>query len=822
MQVLIVDDDDFALSVLDATLARMGYGVVVAHDGAEAMQILRAGDIRLVITDWDMPEMNGVDLCRTVRKEDLPGYVYIIMLTGREGAKQRMEGLCAGADDFLNKPLDPEELLVCLKTAERILSLETRDLALFALAKLVESRDSETGAHIERVQGYSKLVAQNLSPEVKACHGVDEEYIRLLRQTSALHDLGKIAVPDSILLKPGKLTTDEMAIMQTHTILGSQTLDAALQRFPNARFLQMAGEIAATHHEKFNGSGYPRGLAAEQIPLCGRIVAIADVYDALTSRRVYKEAMSHEQAVEIIKRERGAHFDPEVVDAFMRVEKQIVAIRERLRNESKPNSEPAAPLPATTEGQCGRHPRKILVVEDDPIMRAMLVKLLSATGEPVIEATDGREAMNVFIEQRPRIIVSDWMMPRMDGVAFCKEVRLRDSEGQSHFIMLTANGEKNQLLEAYEAGVDDFISKPFDPEELMARLRAGIRATRLRDEMMNKATGSEALSAKLAIINSKLERLSITDDLTGLFNRRQAKVKLDEQWALTSRFVKPLSLALLDLDHFKRINDTLGHEAGDIVLQRVAAILRDQVRGTDVLCRFGGEEFLILFPLQTVQESRICAERCRCAIENMPIHVHGQTLRVTISVGMATRTRDMKGPCDLIRTADQALYIAKGNGRNLVHLADSDGQLGVSNDPVVMVPAPAAPSTPPAPSTQPAPAISAPLFDRAAVVKRCGGDPSFASAVIQRFRTSVGGEVTKIQQALRGGDAPGLQRVAHSLKSMAAYIAADRASELAKQLEAMGKANDLASVEPVLAQLGAEIEQINRWIEQSETAPATV
>src|SRR6185437_6647044 len=181
---------------------------------------------------------------RSIRREDLSGYVYIIMLTGREGPKQRMEGLCAGADDFINKPIDPEELLVCLKTADRILSLETRDLALFALAKLAESRDSETGAHIERVQAYTKIIAQQLSPEVRACCGIDDEYIRLLHQTSPLHDLGKVSIPDAILLKPGRLTPDEFEIMKTHTSVGARTLDAALKKFPNARFLQMAREIA--------------------------------------------------------------------------------------------------------------------------------------------------------------------------------------------------------------------------------------------------------------------------------------------------------------------------------------------------------------------------------------------------------------------------------------------------------------------------------------------------------------------------------------------------------------------------------------------------
>ena len=318
MQVLIVDDDEFALEVLDNTLSRMGYSCVRALNGNEALECLRSSEIRLVVTDWEMPGMNGLDLCRAVRREDLSGYVYIIMLTGREGPKRRLEGLCAGADDFLNKPLDTEELLVCLKTAERILSLETRDLALFALAKLAESRDPDTGAHIERVQGYTRLIAQNLSAETRQHYGVDDEFIRLLHQTSALHDLGKVGIPDAVLLKEqGKnLTSDEFAIMKTHALLGAQTLEAALQRYPNARFLQMARDIAATHHEKFDGSGYPLGLVADQIPLPGRLVALADVYDALTSKRIYKDASTHEQAKAIIIKDRGSHFDPEIVDAF--------------------------------------------------------------------------------------------------------------------------------------------------------------------------------------------------------------------------------------------------------------------------------------------------------------------------------------------------------------------------------------------------------------------------------------------------------------------------------------------------------------------------
>ncbi len=169
MQVLIVDDDDFSLGVLRQTLDQMGYPVTAARDGREALERLGQSGIHLVITDWEMPGMDGVDLCRAIRKQEFSGYTYLILLTGRQGTRSRIEGLRAGADDFLNKPLDPQELLVRLKTAERILSLETRDVLLFALAKLAESRDAETGAHIERVQSYTRLLARDLSAPIRAC-----------------------------------------------------------------------------------------------------------------------------------------------------------------------------------------------------------------------------------------------------------------------------------------------------------------------------------------------------------------------------------------------------------------------------------------------------------------------------------------------------------------------------------------------------------------------------------------------------------------------------------------------------------------------------
>lgn len=332
MNVLIVDDDPIALGMLGKVLAHEGHDVETASNGRQALDVLRTGETRLVITDWDMPVMDGVQLCREIRTDFFGGYVYVILLTSKDSPEETIEGLGAGADDFVCKPFRPAELIARVQSGERVLSLETRDVAIFALAKLTESRDPETGAHIERVQNYSRVLAQQLASQTKTRHLLDAEYIRLIYQTSPLHDIGKVGIPDSVLLKPGRLSDREFEVMKSHAMIGEQTLDAALKKFPEARFLQMARDIAGAHHERWDGTGYPRGLSGTGIPLAGRIVALADVYDALTTKRVYKDEFSHDMARAIILEESGSHFDPDVVDAFIQAEAQFIAIRERFRD----------------------------------------------------------------------------------------------------------------------------------------------------------------------------------------------------------------------------------------------------------------------------------------------------------------------------------------------------------------------------------------------------------------------------------------------------------------------------------------------------------
>jgi putative two-component system response regulator len=332
MRILIVDDDPIALELLRDTLVDAGHDVASACNGLEAVDILgNEGGRDLVISDWEMPGLDGLGLCKAVRSGAYHSYVYFILLTAHNTSAERVRGLSAGADDFIAKPFDPQELLARCNAAERILSLETRDVAIFAMAKLAESRDPETGAHLERVMSYARVLAQQLPAMGHFVDEIDAQYIRLLYSTTPLHDIGKVGIPDVVLLQPGRLSDREFAIMKTHTTIGAQTLEAALARFPKTQFLHMARDIALTHHERWDGSGYPLALSGENIPLCGRIVALADVYDALTSRRVYKDAFGHDIARGIIIAGSGSHFDSRMVDAFLAIEQTFNSIREAFK-----------------------------------------------------------------------------------------------------------------------------------------------------------------------------------------------------------------------------------------------------------------------------------------------------------------------------------------------------------------------------------------------------------------------------------------------------------------------------------------------------------
>jgi diguanylate cyclase (GGDEF)-like protein len=245
-------------------------------------------------------------------------------------------------------------------------------------------------------------------------------------------------------------------------------------------------------------------------------------------------------------------------------------------------------------------------------------------------------------------------------------VREETKGNHVHFIMLTVHASKEELARAFDAGVDDFLAKPFEEVELMARLRSGLRASAIYEQSFRESMGSRQLTEQLMSLNHRLENLAITDDLTGLYNRREAMRRLEEQWTLSDRYQRPLSVMILDIDHFKRVNDTHGHSAGDLVLREVAETLTSCVRTSDAVCRIGGEEFMIILPFQTTVEAELCANRCRAAIAAREFNYLGQALKTTLSAGIACRRGEMLCCADLLAEADSALYVAKRTGRNTV------------------------------------------------------------------------------------------------------------------------------------------------------------
>jgi len=348
--ILVIDDTPENLSLMQALL-KDHYTLKGANNGERGLQIARvAPHPSLILLDVMMPGMDGYEVCARLKNDAATQNIPIIFLTARTDVHDVEQGFALGAVDYISKPISPPILLARVRThlalkfntdflrdKNAILEAEVakrtrevnaiQDVTILAMASLAETRDSDTGNHIRRTQHYVRALAWKLSNHPRYREYLTVGNINLLFKSAPLHDIGKVGIPDRILLKPGRLTAEEFEIMKTHTTLGRDAIAHAEVAYGvELDFLTMAKQIALSHQEKWDGSGYPEGLVGDAIPPCARLMALADVYDALISRRVYKEPMSHPEAVEIIASARGRHFDPDVVDAFWELQDQFHAI----------------------------------------------------------------------------------------------------------------------------------------------------------------------------------------------------------------------------------------------------------------------------------------------------------------------------------------------------------------------------------------------------------------------------------------------------------------------------------------------------------------
>jgi diguanylate cyclase (GGDEF)-like protein len=314
----------------------------------------------------------------------------------------------------------------------------------------------------------------------------------------------------------------------------------------------------------------------------------------------------------------------------------------------------------------GRPKLRLLVVDDDRSVLMLLEKLLTHAGYTVFTAINGREALHTAMECRPQLIVADWIMPEMDGLAFCRALRRTKIGRGVYLVLLTGIEDDARLVEAFEAGVDDYVLKPINPKMLLARLRAGERVVSLQSEVESDREEIRRFAAELAMTNRRLQEAALLDPLTGIPNRRYAMDRIQQEWSAAERGARPLACMLIDVDHFKRINDTHGHDVGDLVLQRIADTLKHSARTQDVICRIGGEEFLVVCPDTDASAASQCAERLRQAVGAMHIALGSAPLTLTISIGVAAMDAGMTGPDSMIKASDQAVYAAKQAGRNRI------------------------------------------------------------------------------------------------------------------------------------------------------------
>lgn len=365
--ILIVDDEPFNINVLMESL-KPQYRLLAARNGEQAL-VRAQSDQKpdLILLDVMMPLMDGYEVCRRLQQDETTRDIPVIFVSAMNEETDETQGLEIGAVDYITKPISPPIVRARVRTQlalsrarralanqnslleklvqERTQSLQTtQDITILALASLAETRDNETGNHIRRTQNYVKALALELRKEPDFAAQLPDDVIDLLYKSAPLHDIGKVGVPDHVLLKPGRLTPEEFEIMKNHPRYGRDAILRAEAYLgdKDTSFLRYAREIAYTHHEKWDGTGYPEGLAGDAIPLSGRLMAVADVYDALISARVYKPAFSHEKAVELIVAGHGRQFDPRIVDAFLRIAVEFQAIALRFSDDQDPVHDPAS------------------------------------------------------------------------------------------------------------------------------------------------------------------------------------------------------------------------------------------------------------------------------------------------------------------------------------------------------------------------------------------------------------------------------------------------------------------------------------------------
>ena len=654
-KILIVDDSEMNRAIL-ADMLGGEFDIIEAENGAEGIAMVQKHglEISLVLLDIVMPVMDGFGVLTEMNKyrwiEDIP----VIMISAERGSSHIERAFELGITDFISRPFDAlivhrrvvNTILLYAKqkrltamVAEQIYEKEQRSsLMIDILSHCVEFRNGESGMHVRNVHILTETLLSALVRRTDRYH-ISQTDISVISTASALHDIGKIAIPEEILNKPGRFTPEEFAIMKTHSMVGAEMLEN-LPAYQNEPLVRFAYQICRWHHERWDGRGYPDGLKGDEIPISAQIVAMADVYDALTSERVYKPPFSHEQAVAMIVGGECGQFNPLVMECLKECEDEI---REELtgggeqRRSQREMQNVARELHKHKELNASE--RTLELLEHERMKYSFFADLT-------------KEIQFEYTISPPTLVLNSWGSEMLD----LPEI-LPAPYQNAEALAIIAGAAQAKLADALHSTTPGSPVVQFDcklnikGEERWHRIVA--RAAWSSEEPP-RYTG--CIGKAMDIHNSRLqlenlERQASHDALTGLVNRAYAQKRIIER--LEDRPAGRYALAILDLDFFKSANDTYGHMFGDEVLKFLAERMRHSIRGGDIAARVGGDEFLIFLEYKDDLES---------AIEGVYSRVNGGVYKdftISVSMGVASNSEAGSDYDSLFRCADQALYVVK-------------------------------------------------------------------------------------------------------------------------------------------------------------------
>ena len=639
------------------------YRIIEAEDGKQAVAALQkeGAGISLVLLDYVMPQMNGFDVLEVMNKNGWIKDIPVIMVSAESDAAYIERAYELGVTDFINRPYDVNivrrrvmnTLMLYQKqrtlmgmVADQVYEREkSNNLMVYILSHIVEFRNGESGMHVLNVQAMTEMILTQLM-RLTDQYPLTTEDISLITMASSLHDIGKIAIPEEILNKPGRFTDEEFAIMKTHSAVGSDMLDD-LELYKDEKLVKVARDICRWHHERWDGRGYPDGLVGDDIPISAQVVALADVYDALTSRRVYKPPFSHEEALRMIREGECGAFNPLILECLTAVagdlEKRLnhgITGRE-ISIDSLHLSE------ATLDNGDAEASSRTLELLDYERMKYHFFASMS------------NEVQFEFTEEPPMIVLSDWSDHKLDlpeiimdpynDEAFCATFGQENLQKLSRLLRATTIDDPvvDMEMEATVGGETRWFhvlaralwSGPSDPVYLGS---------------IGKLIDIDDRQAELIDLQFKAYHDPLTEVVNGAFARKVIAERLGSGEACDRHRDRHV-LALCDLDFFKQANDTYGHQFGDRVLKHFAERLQESVRGEDVVARVGGDEFLLIFPHIPEHVFIKRLEQIRATVQALHM-IEYPDLHLTVSIG------GVYGACTLdpgIRQADKLLYQAK-------------------------------------------------------------------------------------------------------------------------------------------------------------------